>query len=520
MDNHTAFSKSLGGKLSLSFAVIIVLMLIKGGVSISMIDTTHQMVKKGLVKIEHLQTLRDSVNTLRMQLFEYLGTSNPQQMDALQSEMNQSIQTLQAQDNWPPRAAELFRSSAATYQEIMKLHYDFQTKKATALIYESQTLFNEMRDLLSQEILFLENRFSEASAQQQSDAIYSLVGLDVVAVIFSCLVAVVLSRSIVGAIKETIAVLSSGDFTHLMETKRADEIGNLIRTVGTMSAQLRKTINGVRERATVLAEASMTVAEMARDSKTIVERQREGTGQVADSVVAMVGAIKQVSFNATKAANAAREASAQSNQGKKIVQENIQILGTLAQSVEKATSVIQTLEKESGDIGKILEVIRGIAEQTNLLALNAAIEAARAGEQGRGFAVVADEVRSLASRTQQSTLEISALISRLQSGSDEAVKVMEESRNQANLSLQHVGKSGKALDTIADSVAAITEMNGQIDTTAAQQMAQADEVSNHIENISELANHAAEKAARTTDKGEQMSQLANEMRELVANFKV
>ncbi len=521
MQSGSSFFNSLAGKLIAGFSVIVLLLLIEGGVGIYLTSSEHTANQRRMAEIADLQNLREAINALRLGAFEFLGTTNPPQMDKLKASINAQIEQLSATSGWPKSGAEQFAASAQTYREIIQSHYDFQTKKAYALIYDrSQTEFNQLMKTISTQLAALQAHAEADAEASQSSTVMLTLALVIAGSLFAGVIALLLSRSIVGAIADAQAVLASGDFSRMLKSERNDEIGDLTRTVGEMSNQLRTTINGIRERTLALTDASTQVAEIARKANSVVEEERVGTREVSSSVSSMMSAMQLVSQNARTAASAADDAGHESNRGKQVVQENLKALRDLTQAVEKATEVIDVLARESGNIGKVLSVIRGIAEQTNLLALNAAIEAARAGEQGRGFAVVADEVRTLASRTQQSTQEINEMIARLQAGSAQAVSVMLESRDQAHAGLNHAERSGQALDTITQSITAIIDMNQQIAAEAESQMAVTEAVNRSISQIAHLADTAAEGAAQTAQKGEYMARLAKEMQNLVAQFKV
>ena len=203
-----------------------------------------------------------------------------------------------------------------------------------------------------------------------------------------------------------------------------------------------------------------------------------------------------------------------------MVERTINAIDALANEVDRAANVIHRLEQDSDQIGTVLDVIKGIAEQTNLLALNAAIEAARAGEQGRGFAVVADEVRTLASRTQHSTSEIQQMIERLQAGAQEAVSVMEDSRSRASDSVSSAQSAGQSLGSITQSVASITDMNTQIAAAADEQSAVAEEINKNIVNINHAAELAANGAQQTSAASTALAELAQDLQEMVGQFKV
>ena len=223
---------------------------------------------------------------------------------------------------------------------------------------------------------------------------------------------------------------------------------------------------------------------------------------------------------AADASQAAQTADGEAKSGALVATEAIGGIESLVAEVDSAAKVIRNLEQESENIGSVLDVIRGIAEQTNLLALNAAIEAARAGEQGRGFAVVADEVRTLASRTQQSTQEIQDMILRLQSGAGNAVKVMEGAQKKAQESSDLVEKAAESLGMIAGSISAINDMNTMIASAAEEQSAVAGEMQSNMNNIREVADRSAEGAQQTAQASEELARLAAEQQALMAQFRV
>lgn len=242
-------------------------------------------------------------------------------------------------------------------------------------------------------------------------------------------------------------------------------------------------------------------------------QQAEATSLVG-AVSQMTTTIHEVAQNAGTAAQAAKDASDEATSGQEVVNCVTSAIHTLADEVERAATAIQKLEEDSESIGAILEVIRGIADQTNLLALNAAIEAARAGEQGRGFAVVADEVRTLAQRTQEATEEINDMIARLQEGSSNAVKVMAEGRKQAELSVDQASKAGNSLQVITSAIRSISEMNNQIAGTVEGQTSASDNINGNLDRMTALANDGKERVARRNRLEEDLGGSVTDLQEL------
>ncbi len=258
-------------------------------------------------------------------------------------------------------------------------------------------------------------------------------------------------------------------------------------------------------------DAVQEVCRVADETNASVHRQQTEIEQVAAAMEEMSASVREVAGNASGAASAAERASQAASNGQKVVQATMQSIQNLAGEVERAANVIHKLEADSEGIGKVLDVIRSIAEQTNLLALNAAIEAARAGEQGRGFAVVADEVRTLASRTQQSTQEIQQMIECLQSGARDAVSVMAQGRSRASASVDQAGRAQDSLTEITKAVGDITEVNGQIARAAEQQSVVASEVSRSLQSINDVADRTTRDVARTADSSRRLVEVIRGM---------
>ena len=288
----------------------------------------------------------------------------------------------------------------------------------------------------------------------------------------------------------------------------------------TMVDGLKDLISQVVKSTSQLTAFAEDLAQVARESSQEIQQQQHKTDIVATAMNEMATTVQEVARNTGNAMEAAGKSDFAAGEGRKVVGEVVQSINDLAKEVDKATGVIQELRHESDAIGKVLEVIGSIADQTNLLALNAAIEAARAGEAGRGFAVVADEVRSLAQRTQTSTKEIQQIVERIQNSANRAVQVMEGGNQRVAGSVQRGARAGEALEVISRSVALIRDMNLQIASTAEEQTVVADEMNRNIIAINTAAIHAAQGASHTETASRQLTEFASQLQGLINRFHV
>ncbi len=333
------------------------------------------------------------------------------------------------------------------------------------------------------------------------------------------LVNVILLRKL-RRISEVATAISHNDISHTCTLTSDDLIGEIIASFNQMAENLRDMIGQISGATTQLASAAEETSAVTEEASRGVQHQQSEIEHVAAAMDQMTASVQEVARHTAKAAESAQQANDEAKSGALVATEALGGIDTLVNGMERAVQVVQKLEKESENIGVVLDVIRGIAEQTNLLALNAAIEAARAGEQGRGFAVVADEVRTLASRTQQSTQEIQQMIEGLQGGAADAAKVMGEARDNAQSSSDQVEKAAESLGAIAGSVAAINDMNAQIASAAEEQSAVSAEIGTNVANIQRVTEQTAAGSQQTASASEELSRLATQLQGLMAQFKM
>ncbi|MDB6144385.1 MAG: methyl-accepting chemotaxis protein [Pseudomonas sp.] len=343
------------------------------------------------------------------------------------------------------------------------------------------------------------------------------------ALVFGVLAAVIITRQITGPLQQTLAVvqrIASGDLAYTAPVTRRDELGVLQQSIQRMATTLRELITGIRDSVTQIAGAAEELSAVTEKTSSGVNNQKTETDQVATAMHEMSATVQEVARNAEQASNAASTADREAREGDRVVGEAIAQIERLAAEVIRSSDAMSVLTQESDKIGKVVDVIKAVAEQTNLLALNAAIEAARAGEAGRGFAVVADEVRGLAQRTQKSTEEIESLVASLQSGTQQVSSIMLSSSSLTDSSVALTRKAGNSLESITHTVAGIQAMNQQIAAAADQQSAVAEEISRSILNVRDVSEQTASASQQTASSSVELARLGNQLQVMVSYFRV
>ncbi|AZD52676.1 Methyl-accepting chemotaxis sensor/transducer protein [Pseudomonas chlororaphis subsp. aurantiaca] len=382
------------------------------------------------------------------------------------------------------------------------------TEQGALIVSQSEELYQFQLD-----------RRDEESVQARSLQMISTL----LALLVGILAAVIITRQITRPLRETMTVverIASGDLTQDVRVTRRDELGVLQQGIGRMGVTLRELIGGIRDGVTQIASAAEELSAVTEETSAGVNSQKVETDQVATAMHEMTATVQEVARNAEEASQAAAAADGEAREGDKVVAEAIAQIERLASEVVRSTDAMSVLQQESQKIGSVMDVIKAVAEQTNLLALNAAIEAARAGEAGRGFAVVADEVRALAQRTQKSTEEIEGLVAGLQNGTQQVANVMNNSRSLTDSSVDLTRKAGASLENITRTVSNIQSMNQQIAAAAEQQSAVAEEISRSIINVRDVSEQTAAASDETAASSVELARLGNQLQMMVSHFRV
>jgi methyl-accepting chemotaxis protein len=526
----------------LSFALIGGLMMVLGVFALNQMSkirgAAEDITNNSVPSIKSLDEFTQLTLRLRVLSYRLLVNREPdvqQKTMELLELRNQQIRTAQV------TYEKLIASppERATYDQYVQLLGQYRQIEDRMKTLSRNNQVDELRNLLNTDLLSnseaintVLNRLLEINTQQthdtnqqaadQYDSAFNLViTLLVIATALTLLFAWLLTNSITQPIANALSAaeqIAEGNLTRPITVDGNDEAGRLLLAMSKMQEKLRDTLQRISGSATQLASAAEELNSVTDESARSLTRQNNEIEQAATAVNEMTSAVEEVARNAVSTSEASKNATTSAGDGRDLVQETVSAIERMSADVQSTATLIGDLANESRDIGKVLDVIRGLADQTNLLALNAAIEAARAGEAGRGFAVVADEVRALAHRTQQSTSEIERMIGSIQSGTEHAVDSMRNSTERAESTLNIARGAGMSLDTINSAIVEINERNLVIASAAEEQAQVAREVDRNLVNIRDLSVQSATGANQTSAASNELSRLAVDLNTMVGRF--
>ncbi len=535
---------SIARRATLGFTFIGLLLLLLGGTALVKMNDIRAsglaIEDRAMPRVAALDEL--TALTLRLRVLSYRLLLNRE------PEIIAKTQALFQQRNGQMRAAQqryeaLIQSDEerTAYGRYGQLITQYDSLQQRMLAFSAADQLEPLRRLLNEDLLansdavntvlkqltdLVDQQTGAANAQAASDyrhAIQWLVLLLAATAVLTVVFAWLLIRSITQPIARAVRaaeVIATGDLSEEIHSEGRDEAARLLQAMKTMQGQLRQTLQGILGSATQLASAAEELNAVTEESSRGLQRQNAEIEQAATAVTQMSSAVEEVARNAVNTSQASQESATVARDGRDLVQETVGAIATMSEDVQHGATLVGDLAVQVNDIGKVLDVIRNVAEQTNLLALNAAIEAARAGEAGRGFAVVADEVRALAHRTQESTREIETSIGTIQQGTGQAVAAMRSSTERAQSTLEVARGAGSALERIHGAIGGINERNLVIASAAEEQAQVAREVDRNLVNIRELSIQTAAGAEQSSAASAELSRLAIDLNGLVARFRL
>jgi methyl-accepting chemotaxis protein len=537
--------KRIGTKLILGFATVLALTAVLGVVAVAKLAavraTTVDMAENWMVSINALNNMRFAMATARRMELRMIIAKTAEEDEELGRSVDTAMadfkknQAIYVPTITGPEERKFYDDIAATSDEfarglarVNELQAHGKAAEADQLSMGAQKeSFDKAAAAIQKDIDFNSQGATAAealSAQIYSSARWWVMGLLVGCVTLGFVLATWIARMIARPVQEVAEVakrIAAGDLTgsDLLIHSR-DEIGELSESINAMQHSLRDTISSVSASAERIATASEEFSATAAEQAAGAETQKDQTHQVATAMQEMSSTVQQVSDNSNKAAEASRNAADTARKGGSIVDDTLSKMRAIADSVGQTAKKVQELGKSSNQIGEIIGVIDDIADQTNLLALNAAIEAARAGEQGRGFAVVADEVRKLAERTSKATKEITQMIQNIQTETKSAVEAMQSGTKQVELGVESTTKAGSSLQEIITTSEQVGNMVMLIATAATEQASATDEINSNIEQIAKITQETATGANESAKAVHELSSLATELHSIVSKFKI
>ncbi|MBV4485093.1 methyl-accepting chemotaxis protein [Pseudomonas sp. SWRI153] len=526
----------------LGFAFIALLVIVLGVFAVSRMTVIRQasvdMDTNQLPSVTHLGVMTENVLRMRILSFRVLVNREPTALQEAQTRIGVLVDKVRkAQASYAalpasPEERAIYQTFSTTLDnylqaqnQMIELSRQDNLEALRALI---NTRIKEGTDQMGEQLnkLIAFNAADAKAAATQAGGYYdsAITGIIIVAVIAALatvLLAWLLTRSIVTPLNRAVLAaqtIAGGDLSKAIEVDGKDEPARLLEALAAMQANLRKTIEQIAGSATQLGAAAEELSAVTEEASRGLQQQNNEIEQAATAVNEMTAAVEEVARNAVSTSEASNQSTHAAREGRDQVVKTVDAIQTMTHDVQNTAHMIEGLAAQGRDIGKVLDVIRAIAEQTNLLALNAAIEAARAGEAGRGFAVVADEVRALAHRTAQSTQEIEKMVAGIQNGTGEAVSSMQQSNQRTQSTLEMARAAGVALEQITQSIHQINERNLVIASASEEQAQVSREVDRNLVNIRDLATQSAAGANQTSAATHELSRLAVDLNAMVARF--
>ena len=526
----------------LGFAFIALLVIVLGVFAVNRMTIIRQasvdMGSTQLPSVGFLGNMTENVLRMRILSFRVLVNRDPAALQEAQARIGVLVDKLRSAqagyDALPaqPEEVALYKTFTATLDNYMQAQTQMLELSRQNKLDEMRTLINtRIRDGTDQmgeqlnKLVALNTSYAKAAlveaGEEYNNAVTGIVVVAVIAALMTVLLAWLLTRRILTPLNRALhaaQTIAGGNLSKVIEIDGKDEPARLLEALATMQTSLRQTIEQIAGSATQLGAAAEELSTVTQEASRGLQQQNNEIEQAATAVNEMTAAVEEVARNAVSTSEASNQSTQAAREGRNRVVETVDAIQTMTHDVQNTALMIEGLAAQGRDIGKVLDVIRAIAEQTNLLALNAAIEAARAGEAGRGFAVVADEVRALAHRTAQSTQEIEKMVAGIQNGTGEAVSSMQQSNQRTQSTLELARAAGVALEQITQSIHLINERNLVIASASEEQAQVSREVDRNLVNIRDLATQSAAGANQTSAATHELSRLAVDLNAMVARF--
>ncbi|MBP0939679.1 methyl-accepting chemotaxis protein [Pseudomonas alliivorans] len=470
----------------------------------------------------NLSQLKHQIQIARYQVQAYTFTGREADETAAATAIDEALKEIQqiSQD----QADENIQALAPANEALQQYREHLTRFKAIQMKTEAgQETLEELGDKMLSAVAELSSLQGARRDGEANSSRTTLISVAALALLVGLLAAWIMTRQITEPLRQTLVAatrIAQGDLSKDLETGRRDELGQLQNSMQAMTLSLRELIGGIGDGVSQIASAAEQLSAVTEQTCKGVNTQKDETDQVATAMNEMTATVQEVARNAQEASQSAAQADQQARDGDQVVGQAVIQIEQLAREVVNSTQAMNQLKQESGKIVGVLDVIKSVSQQTNLLALNAAIEAARAGEAGRGFAVVADEVRSLAQRTQKSTEEIEELIEALQTGTQQVATTLDNSRSLTDSSVELSRRAGGALEQITRTVATIQQMNEQIAAASEEQSTVAEQINASVINVRDISEQSASASNQTAASSVELARLGSHLKALVGKFRV